>query len=332
MAEQLHTVGDGEIAHASEDEVETLNEELDQGSAKTEDDDSDQDDERSTKVDNELNDAASEDEREAIRARRREERQRRKRNQHEKVDSLERTVSTLAEQNRLMAEQLSKLQNSDTSAKLAQLDSAIQEAAQMFERYKDIQADAIAKSDGATATQAMDLMLKARDRFTQLSSVKTSIVDNSRRPQVSQIDPEVRSAATRFQSKHNWYKGPQASDPDSKILTMLDNEVSAAGFNPKADDYWKELEARAKKYLPHRFNGSTSTENGDDYNSPNKSGRPRSPVAGSSTRGATSSETEGSFKLSAERVKAMKEAGIWDDPERRKKMINTYRNLDREQN
>jgi hypothetical protein len=53
-------------------------------------------------------------------------------------------------------------------------------------------------------------------------------------------------------------------------------------------------------------------------------------VGGAGQRGNTPADSEGGFKLSAERVKAMKEAGIWDDPERRQKMITKYRELDKQ--
>lgn len=329
------TVGDKDLSSASEDEANQLDKELnsdldkqksdeDTSDAKSHDDDGDErDDERSTKGDQELDDAESDAEREAIRARRREERHRRKNNRVEKVETLERTVESLAAQNRKMAEDLMRLTQSDSSAKLSQLDSAIKEADQVFNHYKAVMADATAKADGTTAAQAMDLMLKARDRYTQLEGVKQSFVQSSRAP--APIDPRVRRAATTFAEKNSWYKGPQAPDSDSQVLTMLDNAVTKEGFDPTTPDYWTELESRAKKYLPHRFSTTESR-----YNNQEPQRKPKTPVAGASQRGNTPQDAEGGFKLSTERVKAMKEAGIWDDVDRRTKMIAQYRKIDRD--
>lgn len=321
----LTTVGDADLASSSEADERQLEQELNPGSTANDENDDDQVDERSTKGDQELDDAADDAEREAIKERRRQERQRRKHNRLEKVETLERTVESLAAQNRKMAEDLMRLTQSDSSAKLSQLDGAIQEADQVFNHYKAIMADATAKADGTTAAQAMDLMLKARDRHTQLVGVKQSMVNASRQP--APIDPRVHKSAREFATKHSWYRGPQAPDSDSQVMTMLDNQVTKDGFDPTTDTYWTELESRAKKYLPHRF--SSTNGGGDSYND-TTTRKPRSPVGGSAQRGSSSSDSEGGFKLSTERVKAMKEAGIWDDPERRQKMIAQYRKIDRD--
>jgi hypothetical protein len=328
MAEATTVVGDVDLASASDAESEQLERELNGGDTTTKvdnHDDDDDGDERTTKTDTELDDAADETERDAIKERRRQERLRRKHNRIEKVETLERTVESLAAQNRKMAEDLTRLTQSDSSAKLNQLDGAIQEADQVFNHYKAIMADATAKADGTTAAQAMDLMLKARDRHTQLVGVKQSMVQASKQP--APVNPMVRRAATEFAAKNKWYQGPGSTDSDSQVMTMLDNAVTKDGFDPSSETYWQELESRAKKYLPHRFNVATGKSG--DYNGTTER-RPRSPVAGAGQRESRSSESEGGFKLSTERVKAMKEAGIWDDPTRRQKMIAQYRKIDRE--
>jgi hypothetical protein len=329
----LTTVGDVDLASSSPEDERQLEKELGVGedqprkSESQDDGDDHEDDDRSTKGDQELDDAQDDAAREAIKERRRNERQRRKQNRVEKVETLERSVESLAAQNRKMAEELMRLTQSDSSAKLGQLDAAISEADSVFNHYKTLHAEAVTKSDGATAAQAMDLMLKARDRHTQLTGVKESFVQSSRQP--APIDPRVRKSASDFAAKNAWYKGPQAADPDSQVMTMLDNSIAREGFDPTSQEYWSELESRAKKYLPHRFSATNSGDQDDGYNR-SQERKPRTPVAGASQRGSQSSDSEGGFKLSTERVKAMKEAGIWDDPARRQKMIASYRKIDRD--
>ena len=349
-------VGGHDLADASEREIRELDNALNEGnadkpgadtgggdnrSADNHDDDDDLGDgERTTKVDTELEEARTPEEREEIRARRRVERKNRKNNQRERFDALHRQQENLLAQNRDMAAQLARLQNNDNSAKLNQLDASIQEAADVQKQAMNAHADAVAKADGPRAAQAMELMLRARDRHTQLSAVKESAVQQTRTP--SPINPVVRRNATEFSARNTWYKGPGAPDADSQVMTLLDNAVAKEGFDPTTPAYWEELEARAKRYIPHRYaNGSTQDPTAAGGNSPraNESGYnadtttrgPRSPVGGAGQRGNSgSADSEGGFKLSAERVKAMKEAGIWDDTERRQKMITKYRELDKQ--
>lgn len=297
--------------------------------------------ERTAKVDTEMQEARTEQEREEIRARRRVERKNRKNNQRERFDALQRQQENLLTQNRAMAEQLARLQNNDNAARLNQLDSSIEEARQVQTQAATAHAEAVATADGPRASQAMELLLRARERITQLSAVKDSAVQQTRTP--SPLNPVVRKNATDFAARMAWYKGPGAADPDSQVLTLLDNAVAREGFDPSTPAYWGELDARAKKYLPHRYAAtSPRTPAGEDadldlpaagetgYNADTTTRRPRSPVGGAGQRGNSSADSEGGFKLSVERVKAMKEAGIWDDADRRQKMITKYRELDKQ--
>lgn len=298
-------------------------------------------DERTTRVDTELNEARDDAEREAIRARRRAERQRKKQFRTERVDTLERLVAAQSAQIEQQTAILAQLQNTDAGAKLAQLDSAITEAAEVYDRYKGILADATAKADGTTAAEATERMMAARERHTHLTGVKQQIVQHTRAPQP--VDTRVATAAQQFAAKHPWYKGVQSQDPDSQVLTVLDNGVARDKFDPTTAEYWAELESRARRYLPHRFVGKAPAggreagpaagedETGyDSGDAPAGGARPRSPVGGAGGAGnrSVNAGNSGGFRLSAERVSAMKEAGIWSDPVRRKKMIAEYKALD----
>lgn len=335
-------VGGHDLANATQDEVQTFERELNGGEAddqrggqSTTDDNHDDDDddehaERSAKNDDELKDAKTDSEREAIRERRRDERQRRKQAQRDRHDALLRRQENLEQQNRAMAEQLARLQNNDSASRLAQLDNAIQEAAQIQQRATEAHAAAVARSDGAAAAHSMNLMLGARDRHTQLTSVKDQLVRSSQAP--APINPLVRSNAVKFAERNSWYGGPDSKDLDSIVMTQLDNAVTSEGFDPRTPGYWEELEARAKKYLPHRYAGTETSKPEHNASNENRRTPPRSPVGGAGQRSGSSSGSDTGFQLSAERVAAMKEAGIWDNPERRQKMIATYKKLDQERN
>lgn len=329
-------VGGHDLAHATDDEVALLNRELNDGEDENrggqnagddEDDGHEESGDRSTRTDSELDEARTDSERDAIRARRKDERARRKQAQRDRHEALLRRQENLEAQNRQMAEQLARLQNNDSAARMSQLDTDIAEAAQVIENAKQALANATATADGNMAAQATDLMLRARDRYTQLNGIKSQLIQGSRQP--SPINPVVRQNAVSFAERNPWYGGPRSNDLDSIMMTQLDNAVKRDGFDPTAPSYWEELEARARKYLPHRFDGTQDNQSG--HNESNEGRRtPRSPVGGAGQRSSASSGSEIGFKLSAGRVAAMKEAGIWDNPERRKKMIAEYKRRDAE--
>ena len=117
--------------------------------------------------------------------------------------------------------------------------------------------------------------------------------------------------------KNTWYD-PSGSDMDSDLVLKLDERLVSEGWNPTTPEYWEELDARVKKYIPHRAKTG--------YNNPQAAGKPRVPVAGSSRDAGGGSK--GSYHLSAERVSALKDAGVWDNPEKRADAIKRFKQYD----
>ena len=167
-------------------------------------------------------------------------------------------------------------------------------------------------SELQTLAEATEYMIAARTRAQQLSEFKTnaSRAINAPKP----LDTRLVSKSQQFLGKNQWYGGPTSNDPDSKVLTALDNSLTAEGWDATTDAYWTELESRAKKYLPHRATGS----------GPRKQSNP---MPGGSTPPANPGTT---FTLSPDRVAAIKAAGMWDDQAARTKMIKSYRDYDKQ--
>jgi hypothetical protein len=90
------------------------------------------------------------------------------------------------------------------------------------------------------------------------------------------------------------------------------------GWSPQTQDYWEELDNRLQKYLPHRYNGAVESV------SPSTR-RPRNVVTSSGRESmASSGGGRNTFTLNPDQVRAMKDAGMWDDPDKRAKMIRRY--------
>ena len=114
-----------------------------------------------------------------------------------------------------------------------------------------------------------------------------------------------------------WYD-PNGRDPDSKIALTIDQAMAEEGWNPKSQDYWEELDNRLAKYLPHRYSNVVETS----VNPTTR--RPRNVVTSSGRESAASSGGKNTFTLTPDQVRAMKDAGMWDDPDKRAKMIRRY--------
>lgn len=278
-----------------------------------EDQHEDDEEEATAKVDSELDDAADDSERDEIRSRRRSERKTQRQRHREKLDAMERNLAALQAQNQALQQQVGTIQDSNVGSQLAQVDQAIQQATQATEHFKSIIAQATARGDGRAVAEATEYMIASRERAKDLNNFKTNATRAINAPKP--LNPQLTSRAQQFLGKNTWYGGPTSADPDSKVLTALDNSLTAEGWDATSDAYWTELENRAKKYLPHRVNAAPA--------------RPtRSPVSGSSQSGGNG-DSGSTFKLSPDRVAAIKSAGMWDDPVTRNKMIKSYRDFDK---
>jgi hypothetical protein len=193
----------------------------------------------------------------------------------------------------------------NVGSQLAQVDAAIDTANKAAEHFKGVIAAAATRADGRTIAEATEYMIASRQRAQELSAFKANATRAMNAPKP--LNPALISKSQEFLAKNKWYGGPTSSDPDSKVLTALDNSLTAEGWDPTSDAYWGELEKRSQKYLAHRSQGVT---------------KPRNPVSGGSSGGSGESS---SFTLSKDQVDAIKSAGMWDDLPRRNKMINRYK-------
>lgn len=269
-------------------------------------------------ADEQVNDESiTDDEREAIRARRREERKNRKQHAKEREDTLKRELAARdAVINELRARQ-DAIEHRNTGSELAQLETAKRNIAQAYNYYKDQIRIASENGDGASVAEATEKMIQAQRKFDEIASTEAAFRQAKTAPQP--LDPRLASHAQRWMSENRWYD-PNARDQDSLVARTVDQRLAEEGWDPTTEAYWDELSARVKKYLPHRISdGKMNTQ-----------AKPKAVVAGSGRDSGSSGKT-GTYKLSAERVQAMKDAGIWDNPEKRAEAVKRYREFDKQQ-
>jgi vacuolar-type H+-ATPase subunit H len=208
-------------------------------------------------------------------------------------------LQLLERKNQELMERLSVVERKTHSADLARIDKAIEDQELRLQYAKMKIAEAATAADGAAMTDAQEMMYEARRQIESLSSFKKSAVE-PRQTQGNVPDPRLQRLAANWMEKNDWYD-PSGRDTDSKIAKQIDETL---------------LDNRLHKYLPHKYNDST------DVRSSTK--RPRSVVTSSGRESVNGSTNRNTFVLKPEQVRAMKDAGFWDDPDKRSKMIKRY--------
>jgi hypothetical protein len=233
----------------------------------------------------------------------------------------------LQRENQEFKQRLNQLERNTKTEGLMRIDKGIEDAETRLEYAKLKIAEATQNQDGQGMVDAQTLLQQANEEVRHLNNLRHQANQELKRPQQKQqnqeVDPEVQRNAQAWMRRNSWYN-PQTNDPDSRIAKRVDEIMGTQGWDPSDPDYWDELDARLQKELPHRYNG-----NNDDDNRNVR--RPRN-VVGSSGREASAAyggSNRSQFVLSPDRVRAMKEAGAWDNPERKAKMIKQFIAYDR---
>jgi hypothetical protein len=218
----------------------------------------------------------------------------------------------LQRQNDDLTNRLSNVERKTQQHDMNRLDKAIEDQSVRLEYAKMKLSEATASGDGDSAVSAQELLYEARKQLDQLSANKRHA---NQAPQ-KQIDPGVQRHAATWIDRNDWYK-PDLSDTDSKVAKQIDETLVKDGWNPGTAEYWDELDNRLQKYLPHRYNKSNerSESSRSPRNTVGSSGREASAAYGGTNR---------TFTLSAEQVRAMKDAGMWEDPAKRARMVKRY--------
>jgi len=263
-------------------------------------------------------------EREAIRAARREERKLKKQLHREKARESNHLITALKKQNTELANRVASLETRTNGAELARIDKAIDDAQTRVEYAKMKMQEAVNSRQGDELTKAQQLWYDNQRQLESLQHMKNTANKQLSQPKQNNIkvpDPGVQRNAADWMKRNNWYD-PHLKDADSKVAQSIDQVLTEEGFDPTTQDYWEELDDRLQKYLPHRYKIS--------YSADTRNSRPRS-VVGSSGRESVSSPKQGEYRLTPERVSAIKEAGMWENKELRNKMAQRFAEYDKQQ-
>jgi len=233
-------------------------------------------------------------------------------------------LQALQRENEEFKRRLSQLERNTKAEHVVRIDKNIEDAQTRFEYAKMKIAEATQNQDGQGMVDAQLLLQNASDEVRELKQMRNQADQELKRPQQNNAqDPAIARRANEWVRRNSWYDS-SLRDPDSKVAKKVDELMVAQGWNPTDPDYWDELDSRLQKELPHRYNDRNDDEKRNVR-------RPRN-VVGSAGREASASyggSNRSQFVLSPERVKAMKDAGAWDNPERKAKMIKQFMAYDR---
>ena len=292
-----------------------VEEENEGGKVKAADDDHEDDDHQ----DDDQFDGETDEEREKIREARREERKLKKDLKRQREISAKNKISALEKRNEELARRLAAVENTASSYQFAQIDKAVEDEATRVEYAKMKMLQAAQENDAVGQMEYLEQLTEAKQRLQQVQHYKKQQLEAAKAPKQNvpnELAAEVQRNAERWLKKNSWFD-TQARDTDSRIAKVIDQELAADGWDPSDSEYWDELDSRLSARLPHRY-----TAKGGN----NK--RSAGPTASSRVANTTSAKP-GTITLSRDRVQAIKDAGAWDDVEKRNKMIRAYASYDR---
>ena len=256
------------------------------------------------------------DDSEAVRAARRARRRSKKdliRKTNEEKDV---RLQAIQRENEELRNRLSRVEQKTQAYDVGRIDKAMEDQQVRLEYARMKLAEATGAGDGEAAVKAQELMYETREQIQHLNRLKKE-ADRPAQAAAPSIDPSVQRHASTWIERNGWYK-PDLSDTDSKIAKQIDETLVKEGWNPGSGDYWDELDSRLQKYLPHHYNGASDKRDTDrrtPRNTVGSSGREASAAYGGTNR---------TFTLTAEQVRAMKDAGMWDHPEKRATRVKRY--------
>jgi hypothetical protein len=269
--------------------------------------------------DDHQNDETDED-REKIREARREERKLKKELAKQRDLTSKHKISALEKRNEDLARRLAAVESTAASYKFAQVDKALEDEATRVEYAKMKLVQAAQANDANAQVEYLEQLQDAKNKLAQIQAYKKQQLEEARQPKQNvpnQISTEVQRNATAWLKNNKWYD-TDARDTDSRIAKVIDQDLAAEGWDPADSEYWDELDSRLSARLPHRYAAKSNTSI--------KRGGPTA-----SSRTANPSGKVGTtITLSPQRVQAIKDAGAWDDPAKRSKMIKAYANFDKE--
>jgi hypothetical protein len=220
----------------------------------------------------------------------------------------------LREQNDALLRRVSAIEGNTLANNVSAIDQRFSQVQNEIKQAEMIIARAVEAGNGEDVAAAMRLRDDAQREAAQLWQTKQQVEQVRQQHANPGPDPRVVNYAKEWMQANPWYD-PNGRDEDSAITKAIDNQLAAAGYDPKSSEYWHELTRRVAARI------------GDDGASSAPAKRKAPPTG--TTREHAPVSTKKEIYVTPERKQAMIEAGIWDDVPRRNQMLKAYQAYDK---
>jgi hypothetical protein len=248
----------------------------------------------------------------------REKRAKRRELQKRAKEKAEAELALLRQQNAEMMRRLQSVENHALSTNEQTLDARLHQAMNEVRQAEHIMARAAEAGNGDDMIAAMRIRDEAIAAANQLQASKHQLSQVREQAAKPQIDPRVTNYAAEWVKANPWYD-PNGRDEDSRITKAIDDGLVREGYNPADYSYWEELTRRVAARI------------GDNGASEGRQAAPKrkAPPTGNGREHAPAS-TRKEVYVTPDRKAAMIEAGIWDDPVARNRMLKAYQEYDKQ--
>lgn len=278
--------------------------------ADDEDDGDETDDERLADSQDDLDDDIEEG-----KSKNRQKRVKRRELQRRAKEAADREIEFLRQQNAEMLRRIQAVEGHAISTNEQSIDARYQQVLNEVRQAEHIMARAAEAGNGDDMIAAMRIRDEAMAAAQQLQATKQQVAQVREQVARPPVDPRVTNYAAEWVSANPWYD-PNGRDEDSRITKAIDDGLVREGYNPASRTYWEELTRRVAARI------------GDDDASEARPKR-KAPPTGTSREHAPAS-TRKEVYVTPERKAAMIEAGIWDDPVARTRVLKAYQEYDKQ--
>lgn len=258
-------------------------------------------------------------------------------------EELRTTVQQLARGQNEIYQRLNGNDGATIDAQLSDVDAKLQTANAILAKARNSAAPT-ADQDFVEALNIRDQLVEARRNLYSAKQYREQAQQPQRQAQpVADSGPKARFAA-RFVADHSDWYDPRLSNRESKIAERLSSVLDAEGdYDPNSKGYWDELDKRvhAHPQLAHLFEeGGADEVEADDELEPQVRRETNGHAAAPSRAGGGPRLTvagrerplkRGEVRVPAELKKNMIEAGQWDDPKVRARVVARYQETIRAQ-
>lgn len=233
-------------------------------------------------------------------------------------EAAQRELEMLRHQNAELARRVAAIEGHTLQSNEQNIDARLQATLNEIRQAEQIMARATEAGNGEDVVAAMRIRDEAMSRAQQLQYSKQQMAQVREQQAQPQGDPRVQSYAQEWMQANPWYD-PRGGDDDSAIVNAIDAAMTAQGYDPTSRAYWEELTRRV----------AARVADDDGGESRQSAPRRKAPPQGT-TREHAPTSTRKEVYVTPERKAAMIEAGIWDDPVARNRMLKAYQAYDKQ--